>query len=233
MPRVVRIGLMAGAVLLLLAAANLAYQLARKPSELLAPMGGGLNKPPAETWRSYGTLFRRYSTVRIPPELLAALAQVEGSGNPLASTYWRWRFSWNPLAIYRPASSAVGTFQMTDGAFAEARRYCIRDHVVVEDGCWLNHLYSRVLPSHSIELAAVYLDRGVAAILAGRSRATSQQMQDLAAVVHLCGPGAARAIARRGFRVPAGERCGDHGIAAYLARVHAMERTFRRLAAED
>ena len=27
------------------------------------------------------------------PELLAALAQVEGSGNPVARTYWRWSWS--------------------------------------------------------------------------------------------------------------------------------------------
>jgi len=37
----------------------------------------------------YGPLFRRHSTVVITPELLAALAQVEGAGNPVARTYWR------------------------------------------------------------------------------------------------------------------------------------------------
>jgi len=40
--------------------------------------------------------------------------------------------------------------------FAEAKRYCIHDHVVVEDGpwhdlrsCWFNSLYFRVVPSHA------------------------------------------------------------------------------------
>jgi len=33
-------------------------------------------------------VFREYSTAAITPELLAALAQVEGAGNPLARTYW-------------------------------------------------------------------------------------------------------------------------------------------------
>ena len=60
---------------------------------------------------------------RKPSEVL------EGSGNPVARTYWWWRFSWNPFEVYRPASSAVGMFQITDGTFAEARRYCIHDHV--------------------------------------------------------------------------------------------------------
>jgi hypothetical protein len=79
---------------------------------------------------------RDHSTAVVTPELLAALAQTESSGDPVALTYWRWRFSANPFDIYRPASSAVGMFQITDGTFAEARRYCIHDHVVVEDGPW-------------------------------------------------------------------------------------------------
>jgi len=101
---------------------------------------------PAETWRQYAPLFREYSTAAISPELLAALAQVEGAGNPVASTYWRWRLTWDPFAIYQPASSSVGMYQMTDAAFAEARDYCIRDHIVVEDGCFANR--ARILGSY-------------------------------------------------------------------------------------
>ena len=109
-----------------LLAANLVYQVVRKPTEMFFPVSGAMNKTPAETWRQYGPLFREYSTTSITPELLAALAQVEGAGNPVARTYWQWRLTWNPVAIYQPASSAVGMYQMTDAAFAEARRYCIR-----------------------------------------------------------------------------------------------------------
>ena len=68
------------------------------------------------------------STSTITPELLAALAQVESAGNPVARTYWRWQLAWNPFAVYQPASSAVGLLQMTDGAYAEAARYCIRQN---------------------------------------------------------------------------------------------------------
>src|SRR5215510_3891208 len=98
-------------------------------------------------------------------------------GTPLASTYWRWRLTWNPFAIYQPASSSVGMYQMTDAAFAEARRYCIRHHTVVEEGCPFIGLDSRVLPSRAIELTAVYLDRNVTTILAQRRKATASLQQ--------------------------------------------------------
>ena len=145
---------------------NWMVQVVRKPAEVFGAVSGSLAKVPAQTWRQYGPLFDEHSTAVVTPELLAALAQVESSGNPVARTYWRWRFSWNPFELYRPASSAVGMFQITDGTFAEARRYCIHDHVVVEDGpwhdphsCWFNALYTRVVAGHAVEMTAALLDR--------------------------------------------------------------------------
>jgi hypothetical protein len=224
------------------AAVNWMVQVARKPTELFFPVSGSLGKPPALTWQRYGPLFKTHSTAVITPELLAALAQVEGSGNPVARTYWRWRFSWNPFELYRPASSAVGMFQMTDGTFAEARRYCIHSHVVVEDGpwhdlrsCWFNALYARVVPSHAVEMTAALLDRTVTRTLESNRivTASQRQRQDLAAVIHLCGRGAGNAYARGGFRLRAGERCGDHDVRRYLEKVNALKRQFARLAASD
>jgi hypothetical protein len=156
-PKTVRIVVIAATILAVFSGMNLVYQVLRKPTEVFAPVSGAFNKTPAETWRQYAPLFREYSTAAISPELLAALAQVEAAGNPVASTYWRWRLTWNPFAIYQPASSSVGMYQMTDAAFAEARHYCIRDHVVVEDGCSLTGLDSRLPPSRAIELTAVFL----------------------------------------------------------------------------
>lgn len=219
-------------------AANGLYQVARKPAELFFPVSGALNKAPAETWRQYQPIFRRHSTPVMTPELLAALAQVEGSGNPLARTYWRWRLTSEPFEVYRPASSAVGMYQITDGTFREARRYCIRDHDVVEDGpwhewrsCWFNSLYLRVLPSHAVEMTAAFLDRRVAQTLERRriASATLQRRQDLAAVIHLCGAAVGEAYAARGFRASEGQRCGDHDLRAYLAQVNAMKRVFASL----
>lgn len=234
--------ILAGAALLLALffAVNWVVQVARKPAEVFFPVSGALNKPPAETWLRYGWLFREHSTATVTPELLAALAQVEGAGNPVARTYWRWRWTSQPFELYRPASSAVGMYQITDAAFREAKRYCIHDHAVVDDGpwhdlrsCWFNRLYTRVVPSHAIEMTAALLDRGVANTLARRgiTAATLQQKQDLAAVIHLCGGGAGDAYARRGLRLAAGQHCGDHDVARYLAQLNTTKAHFRRMAA--
>jgi hypothetical protein len=160
---------------------------------------------------------------------------VEGAGNPVATTYSRWHLTWDPFAIYQPASSSVGMYQMTDAAFAEARRYCIRHHTVAEEGCSFNGLYSRVVPSYAIELTAVFLDRNVTALLARgpNAKVSPQHKQEVAAIIHLCGAGPAKTFARRGFYLTAGERCGDHVIAAYLAQVDAMKQEFLRFARRE
>jgi hypothetical protein len=233
-PRAIQIAGSGAILLVVVTLVNLVYHVIHKPTELFAFIGHRLDKEPAETWRQYGPLFRTYSTSTIPPELLAALAQIESSGNPVDRTYWRWRWSFNPFAIYQPASSAVGLYQMIDGAFAEAARFCIRDHAVVADGCGSTGLYIRTIPSHAVELASIYLDRNVTAVLARAGDVTpnAQQRQDLAAFIHLCGGGPATAFTRRHFQFMAGERCGDHLVAAYVASVNAMKRQFLQLAVD-
>ena len=234
-PRAVRIAGIVAILLVTLTLTNLVYHVMHKPTEMFFFVGHRLDKEPPETWRQYGALFRSFSTRTITPELLAALAQVESSGNPVDRTYWRWRWSFNPFAIYRPASSAVGLYQTTDPAYAEAARFCIRDNAVTDTGCGFTSLYFRAFPSHAIELASVYLDRHVADVLAlaGDVKPSPQQKQDLAAFIHLCGAGPATAYARRHFQMTSGERCGDHLVAAYISRVNAMKRQFLRLAADD
>jgi hypothetical protein len=220
-------------------AINGVYQVARKPTELFFPVSGVLAKTPQETWHEYGPAFRRYATPIVAAELLAALAQVEGSGNPLVRTYWRWSWAPRPFDLYRPASSAVGMYQITDGTFAEARHYCIHHHALMHEGpwndwhsCWFNGLYLRIVPRDAIELTAAYLDLKVNAILANdrRRAANALQRQHLAAVVHLCGAGAAAAYAQRGFRFADGERCGAHDPREYLRRVDEMREVFTGLA---
>jgi hypothetical protein len=232
-PRAILIAGVAAILLATFALTNLIYHVIHKPTELFFFVGHRLDKEPPETWRHYGALFRTYSTQSITPELLAALAQIESSGNPVDRTYWRWRFSFNPFAIYQPASSAVGLLQMTDPAYAEVARFCIRANAVTDTGCGFGP-YIRALPSHSIELASVYLDRNVAAVLAraGGVKPNPQQKQDLAAFIHLCGGGPATAYARRHFQMNSDERCGDHLVAAYVSRVNALKQQFLRLAAD-
>ncbi len=182
-PLPAQLGIGAAALLALWFAANALVQVVRKPTELFFPVSGVLYKTPPETWRSYAPIFRAHATATITPEFLAALGQTEATGNPVARTYWRWRAAPDPFEVYRPASSAVGMYQITDGTFAEARRYCIHDHAVAEDGpwhdprsCWFNALYTRVVPSHAVELTAAYLDVRVAGI----ARAPANRDRDAA-----------------------------------------------------
>lgn len=197
-------------------ALNWVVQVVRKPTELFFPVSGVLNKTPAETWREYQSIFRAHSTAIMTPEMLAALAQVEGAGNPVAQTYWRWRLTHQPFEVYRPASSAVGMYQITDARFTEARRLCIHRHVATDD-CWLNFLYMRTVPSHAVEMTSAFLDLTVQR--RSPKGASLQQKQDLAALIHLCGESA-----RLGAR-----RCGEHDARAYLAQVNAMKRVFTTL----
>jgi len=235
------IGILLGAIGIVAAwyAVNWVYQTTNKPAEVFFPWSGKLTKTPPETWQRYGRYFSEHATAVITPELLAALAQVEGGGNPVARTYWRWRMTQNPFELYQPASSSVGMFQITDATFREAKRYCIHDHVVVEEGpwdnpesCWFNSLYTRILPSHAIELTAAMLDRGVASAMERQriAEASLQQKQDLAAVIHLCGARAGDTFAKRGFHLAPRQRCGDHDVGIYLLRVNTMKRLFVRLA---
>ena len=241
-PPTVRAVVISALILLLWLGVNWAYHAFNKPTEVLFALDHALDKRPFETWKEYGSLFREHATPVITAEFLAALAQMESTGNPVARTYWRWRLSWNPLEWYQPASSAVGMYQITDGTFREATRYCIHDHVVVEDGpwhdlrsCWFNSLYTRVVPSHAIELTAASLDRAVAKAIGTRwgGKVTLRQKQDLAALIHLCGAGAGQAYAARGFRLTRHQRCGDHDVSRYLAGVNALKYEFAKPAAGD
>jgi hypothetical protein len=218
--------------------ANWVYHAFDKPTEFFFPIEDALDKSPRETWKQYGSLFQEHATAVVSADLLAALAQVEGGGNPVARTYWRWRFTWNPFELYQPASSAVGMFQITDGTFQEAKRYCIHNHAVVMDGpwhdmrsCWFNSLYTRVVPSHAVEMTSALLDRRVARAIGEHRPATLRQKQDLAAIIHLCGAGAGATYAARGFRLAPHQRCGDHPAGDYLAKVNGLKREFALLAA--
>ena len=220
-------------------AANALVQLARKPTEIFSPVSGSLDKTPAETWRSYESIFRAHATTTITPDFLAALAQIEGAGNPVARTPWRWRLTEDPFDVYRPASSAVGMLQITDGTYAQAKRYCIHGNEVAEDGpwydwrsCWFNRLYLRVVPSHAAEMTAAFLDISVQRTLRRlqKENAGLREKQDLAAIMHLCGVAAGETFAKREFKLSSNQRCGGQNVGVYLGQMHALQRTFAALA---
>lgn len=220
-------------------AVNWLVQAARKPAELVGLFEGSFFKDRRKTWESYGDDFRKHATAIMTPEFLAALAQAETGGNPIARTYWSWRWSSDPFRVFTPASSSVGLYQMTDGTFAECRRFCIHRGKSVAAGrwhelraCWFNGLYNRLIPGHAIEMSSACLDRKTSAVLekAGAGDAPAHLKRDLAAVIQLCGPGAGEAFARKRFRFSRGQRCGDHDPADYLRRVRALEKSFAKLA---
>src|SRR5262249_10037366 len=61
-PVCLRSPIVATLVLALLAAANVVYQVVRKPTEMFFPVSGVLAKAPAETWAEYAPLFRAHAT---------------------------------------------------------------------------------------------------------------------------------------------------------------------------
>ncbi len=226
------------AVAAALALGTVAWQVAHKPTELLSAVAPTRPKPPARTWEEYRPLFEAHATAIVRPELLAALAQAESGGDPVATPPWRFRWSANPLDLYGPPSSAVGLMQMTDGNLMEARRLCIHDHEVARAGawhdpgaCWFNDLYMRIVPGQSIEMTSAWLDASVREIVAAQriQRMTPQRERRLAAVVHLCGRARAGEYARRGFWLMPGERCGEHDVARYVERVESLARSFERM----
>jgi hypothetical protein len=234
LPRPVQAALLLAA----LAAATVAWQVARKPTELLAAVVPAAPKPPARTWETYRSSFEAHATAIVTPALLAALAQAESAGDPLATPPWQFRWSTNPLDLYGPPSSAAGLLQMTDGNLADARRLCIHDHEVAQAGawadpgaCWGNGLYLRVVPDHAIEMTSAWLDASVREIVArqGLRRLTPERERRLVAVIHLCGKARGAEYARRGFWLVPGERCGEQDVARYVGRVEALVRTFERL----
>ena len=226
--------------LAVLAALTVAYQVVRKPTELFAVVPSS-TKGTRATWAAYGALFREHATDVVTPELLAALAQAESAGDPLARPFWRWRRSWNPLDLYGPASSAVGLLQITDGTFAEASRLCIHDHRVVRGGPWrdpgacrFNRWYVRWSAGDAIEMTSAWLDHATRETLGARlARTAPRRRRELATVIHLCGRRRGASFAGRAFRVAPGERCGEHDVAAYLGRVSQLTAEFARLAASE
>lgn len=215
---------------------NWIYQVYKKPSELIGLFDEGFYKTPWETWKSHGPSFISKSTRVITPDFLAALAQAESQGNAIARTYWRWKFSTNPFEVYTPASSATGMLQITDGTFKSTKKYCIKDGKVLKEGpwykpnsCWFNFLYSRIIPSHAIEMTSAYLHLQVSRLLRKYKKKVSlKRQQDLATIIHLCGAGRAERFLKRNFQFRKGERCGSHSPRRYLNQLHRLRKTFKK-----
>lgn len=216
---------------------NFIWQIVRKPSELLNLLGTAQARGPEQLWRDYGPDFKKYQTDLIPASLLAAIAQVESAGNPIATPQWKWNWRGGWFEIYAPASSSVGLFQFTDGTFREAQKYCVVDGKVRRDGpwydfgsCWFNQLYTRTWPSHAIEMTSAYLDNRMRELAKfwGGHRDPDRARLWLAAITHLCGSRRSRHFAHNGLRLESLGRCGSHHAGYYVRQVEKTEQIFRR-----
>ncbi len=196
----------------------------------------GQYKSSASTWQNYKHLFEKHSTPITTPKYLAALAQVESAGNPVIIPEWKWRLTTDPFRIYAPASTSAGLYQYTKPTFKDAKRFCIHSHEVALDGpilnpnsCWFNMFYSRLWPSHAIEMTSARLTHYVGAILKNTNSADTslRNKQKLASIIHLCGVGKGRQFARSGFRLDGLKKCGSHSTEAYLDRIFRTMKKFR------
>lgn len=213
---------------------NFLWQIYQKPAEVVALLGWSENKSHSETWSTYSDFFEQYSTRIITPHFLAALAQIESGGNPLATPQWKFRLTDRLSKIFSPQSSSVGLYQFTSGTFEKAKQYCIRNGEAQKANCWLNTVYARIFPSHSIEVASAYLDTEVRRLMKKHKKRLNKNMaQNLAGVIHLCGSHKAEIYFKSGFDVRSLGKCGSHNPRTYLKRLRQSRRAFKRLSQDE
>lgn len=200
------------------------YQVYKKPLELLTWLPFSRAKTPHQTWASYADAFERHETDKVPAHLLAAIAQVESSGDFLASPPWTFQFALSPLDVYRPMSSAFGLMQMTDGNFRLANRTCQKNNRwVISKDCERSWSF-RWWPSHSIGLTANFLNFQVEQL--GLARLSPRLRAKALALTHLCGPNVVpRFLKRKNYP----SRCGSHRPAKYVQKVLRYAGLFRRM----
>lgn len=222
---------------MLFAGINWVYQVVNNPIILLHSFFAGDFKSSKSTWKAYHHLFKEHSTPMMTAPFLGALAQVESAGNPVITPRWKWRFTTNLFKIYAPASTSAGLYQYTKPTFKDAKRFCIHNHRVALrgsvfrlSGCWFNGLYSRLWPSHAIEMTSARLHYYVERILKkrGQRNVSLLKKQKLAAIIHLCGVRRGEVFAQADFQFRATPKCGSHNTSAYFRRIEQVMKRYSK-----
>jgi hypothetical protein len=219
---------------LLILAGNFAYQIYRKPADLLNLLGFGKAKTLQQTWKSYKPYFYRYSIGFITPEYLAALAQTESAGNPFATPKWRLKFAQDWSRFYSPESTAVGLFQLTNPTFAKASQFCVRDGEILRaakfgtpKSCWFNWTYLRISPKDSTQIVSAHLYQETGETLGSLyDKVSDQTKRRVASLIHLCGRAKANEFLKRKFNLEKLGLCWSYNPSAYIHRVEFYERHF-------
>ena len=242
-PATFQFGVLAAVLVTLWFGLNWIYQVVRKPSELFFPVSGVLYKLPDETWDTYESVFRKHSTGTITPAFLAALAQIEAIGQsrrahllalvvdgqsvrPLSAGVERGRHVPDHRRYIRRVAALLHPRSRRRRGRAVARRCTPAGSTACI------HASSPRTRSSSRPRISTGASRKRSRVR-GSAKATLRQKEDLAAVIHLCGAGAGERYARRGLRLVAHQRCGDHDVRAYLNRVQGMKTVFLRLGADS
>lgn len=216
---------------------NILIGVIRKPAHLLNPISKFFYKVPSQTWQSYRGEFKEYETDIMDAAFLAALAQAESSGNPIATAYWHFSFKQDLLSIFQPASSSLGLYQMTMDTFKDAKRFCFsEDGIRVDENranlkaCWKNNFRFRFSAADSIQLTSARLHYYTNVALSNYKKTLSKTTkQQLAAIIQLCGPGRAKEFIRNGFSLKQMKACGSHSVPNYVSRVFKYRKIFASL----
>lgn len=206
---------------------NLAYHTYQNPIHLLSFAAKPFYKTPLQTWQSYRETFERHGDERITPPLLAAIAYVESSGNPLAAPPWKWSISTDVAEIFAPASSAFGLMQITKGTFQTMRQ------IAKEEGKPVP-IMTRLRVEDSVQLSAIHLRRKVQELIGERgwAKLDRRRSTQLASVIHLCGPEIGRKLVKFGYKTERLPRCGSHWPEVYTNRVWDLRQQFEKLSTE-
>ena len=147
-------------LLLVLFIVNFIYQIYQKPTEVISSFYAGQSSDLNGTWKRYKNLFINNSTEHINAKTLASIAQVESAGQWAASPSWQWKITDNWRKVFSPASSALGVMQITKGHQKSVLQHC-QTESVKSKLCNNTSWWARLWPSHSINLAAIYIDKTI------------------------------------------------------------------------
>lgn len=204
------------------------FHLYKHPSLVFYPVSGFFYKSSYETWDKYQNEFYYYGSKKVEPEFLGALAQTESMGNPFALTYWQSGWSLNPLNWYRPASTATGILQITDGTWRDMKKYCLGTGGVQSasklGACPGNIFRFRIFPSHAIHLVSAWFHKKSEDLNVGK-----QLRRKYLSVLHLCGFRKAKELKSKSFNLKRIGNCGSHSPSRYFSRVERAYNYMKKL----
>ncbi|MCH2535573.1 MAG: lytic transglycosylase domain-containing protein [Bdellovibrionales bacterium] len=216
----------------------LVVQIIQKPAHLLGFMSSYFYKTPYETWQSYHQDFKQYETITTSSYVLAAIAQVESSGNPIATPHWEWNLKNKWHSLYAPVSSSVGLYQFTTPTFERAGTLCVHKGEIYDKvepyqilhPCWWSRFGVRLSASSSIRAASAYLHKEVGELLRrfNMEHLGVKSRARLAMVVHLCGKYKAALLLKKRSLASLGY-CGSHNVAQYIKKAERLIVKFKKL----